>query len=233
MIFQFSKLPFFILLILFSASAWCEGLIYKCKNDQGEMIYQKSPCSTNTETVTSWKPKEPKLEDSIDEDKSEEDKNNLHELKLKQNSGGHFTTEGSINDKGLTFVIDTGASFVSLPEFIAHSANIYCDDKIDMNTANGKADACTAKIKTLVFGSFQVNNVAAVIVPNLGQPLLGMNVLQMFNISQGNGEMRISYQKKEKSGEKNEAENSATDTNSQATSADSAPMVSESDTQSP
>jgi len=37
-------------------------------------------------------------------------------------------------------------------------------------------------------------NVTALIVPNLAQPLLGMNVLQGFNIEQKNEEMRLSEQ---------------------------------------
>jgi clan AA aspartic protease (TIGR02281 family) len=171
MMLEFAKKLPIILLPLLSINAWSEGMIYKCKNDQGAMVYQKSPCNNNSETLSSWKPKEKKLVEATGEDnKGEADKNDGHVLKLKQKSGGHYMTEGSINDKTLTFVIDTGASFVSLPEFIAHSANIYCDDLIDMNTANGKADACKAKIKKLVFGSFLVEDVDAVIVPNLGQP---------------------------------------------------------------
>ena len=98
--------------------------------------------------------------------------------------------------KSLSFVVDTGASFVSLPEAFAHDAHIYCDDKIGMNTANGKTDACTAKIKKLQFGAFYIEDVAAVIVPNLGQPLLGMNVLQLFKVDQDKGEMHISVVEK-------------------------------------
>jgi predicted aspartyl protease len=66
-----------------------------------------------------------------------------------------------------------------------------------MNTANGIADACTAKIKKLQFGPFIVQDVAAVIVPNLGQPLLGMNVLGLFKLDQNKGEMKISVLGKE------------------------------------
>jgi aspartyl protease family protein len=66
-----------------------------------------------------------------------------------------------------------------------------------MNTANGKTDACTAKIKKLQFGPFVIQEVDAVIVPNLGQPLLGMNVLGLFKLDQDKGEMKISVLEKE------------------------------------
>ncbi|MEQ1740336.1 MAG: retropepsin-like aspartic protease, partial [Methyloglobulus sp.] len=75
---------------------------------------------------------------------------------------------------------------------MAHSAQIYCDKQINMNTANGVADACTAKIKKLQFGPFSLEDVVTVISRNLDQPLLGMNVLQMFKVAQENGEMKIS-----------------------------------------
>ena len=40
-------------------------------------------------------------------------------------------------------------------------------------------------------GQFLFKDVPAMIAPNLGQPLLGMNVLQQFRIEQDNGEMRL------------------------------------------
>jgi clan AA aspartic protease (TIGR02281 family) len=182
-----------VILAASNTSAWCEGMIYKCKNQQGAMIYQKSSCKDIEDTVTSWTPKEaakPLLSESGTDKDAKKEPSPI--LKLKQNAGGYYVTEGSIDGKSLNFVVDTGASFVSLPESVAHSALIYCDDNIGMTTANGKTDACTAKIKKLQFGPFFVQDVAAVIVPNLSQPLLGMNVLQLFKVGQENGEMKIS-----------------------------------------
>jgi clan AA aspartic protease (TIGR02281 family) len=185
---------FIVILSSFSLNAWSEGMIYKCKNQQGAMIYQKSPCKATADTVSSWTPKEaakPLLSDSeAGQDKDKAQSGQV--LRLKQNVGGHYATDASVDGKSLNFVVDTGASYVSLPESVAHDAQIYCDDKIGMDTANGVADACTAKIKKLQFGPFLVQDVSAVIVPNLSQPLLGMNVLQLFKIGQENGEMQIS-----------------------------------------
>jgi clan AA aspartic protease (TIGR02281 family) len=193
------KSLFFIALATISLNAWSEGLIFKCKNQQGVLVYQKSACSDNAETVTSWEHKEKPRLPVADPEAEDTKKESSPVLKLKQNEGGHYSTDGDIDGKSLMFLIDTGASFVSLPEAIAHSALIYCDEKKVMNTANGKTDACTAKIKKLQFGPFYVQDVEAVIVPNLDRPLLGMNVLGLFNIAQDKGEMQISVLKKEKS----------------------------------
>jgi clan AA aspartic protease (TIGR02281 family) len=181
------------ILVVSSTSAVGDGMIYKCKNQQGTLIYQKSPCKNSAETVNSWTPETKKKALDVDAE-TEQTKHDAPVFKLKQNSRGHYSTDASINDQSLTFVVDTGASVVSLPETIANGAKIYCDDKVGMNTANGVADGCSTKIKKLQFGPFVVNDVAAVIMPNLSQPLLGMNVLQLFKIAQENGEMHISYQ---------------------------------------
>lgn len=184
--------------LLFAPNAWSEVMIYKCKNKEGAYIYQNSACGDTSDTIGSWVPKESSATNSTNE--KEKDVNNTSPvvLTLKQHPSGHYFTEGSINDKSLNFVVDTGASFVSLPEPLAHGALIYCDDKISINTANGIADSCTTKIKTLKFGPFTIQDVTAIIQPNLGQPLLGMNVLQLFKIQQNGGEMQISILEKAK-----------------------------------
>lgn len=185
---------FIVILAVSSTSVWNQEMIYKCKNQQGILIYQNSACKDSTETVTSWAQKEranpPASESGTAQDKDKKKPSPV--LKLKQNAAGHYATEGSVDGNSLNFVVDTGASFVSLPESLAHGAQIYCADKINMNTANGVSEACTAKIKKLQFGPFVVEDVPAVIVPNLSQPLLGMNVLQLFKVGQEKGEMRIS-----------------------------------------
>ena len=174
-------------LLLSTASARAEGTVYKCRDPQGTLIYQESPCARNEQPVSSWAgPAETKQQDSAPEQGA-----NVT-LVIKQQDNGHYFQTGSINGKALTFVIDTGASVVSLPRSIALSAQIYCKDKILMQTANGTISACTAIIPRLRFGPFLIKDAPAMIAPNLSQPLLGMNVLQQFKIEQENGEMRIS-----------------------------------------
>lgn len=169
------------------ASAWAEGTVFKCKNQQGDLIYQESPCTQNAQSVSSWAAAaEAKQRDS------EAEKNANGMLILRQHASGHYFVDGAINGKPLTFVVDTGASVVSLPRSVAMSAQIYCRDPILMQSANGAYSACTAVIPRLKFGPFLIRDAQATISPNLSQPLLGMSVLQQFKIEQDNGEMRIS-----------------------------------------
>lgn len=179
-----------------------KATIYKCKNAGGGYSYQKSVCNVGDDIVDSWATKTaPPLPQETateaDKDKAEK-KSEPVVLKLKQNAAGHYETDGKINEKELNFVVDTGASLVTLPEETAHNALIYCDDKIKVDTANGVTDSCTAKIGKLQFGPFVIKDVPALIQPNLSQPLLGMNVLQHFKVEQNSGEMSLSFLEKNK-----------------------------------
>ena len=183
------NLVVFLSVVLLAASgggAWAET-VYKCKNQQGNLIYQESPCKQDVQSVSSWTAAaEEKQQDS------EAGKTFNGMLIIKQHPSGHYFLDGSINGRGLTFVVDTGASSIALPRRVAMSAQIYCRDNILMLTANGSTSACTAVISRLKLGPFLMKDVPATIVPNLDQPLLGMSVLQQFRIEQDNGEMRIS-----------------------------------------
>ena len=168
-----------LVLVVLGMNAWGDRTIHKCKNQQGDLIYQKSPCSENSETITSWTaPIETRKAKST--------------LVLEQGNGGHYFLDSEVNGIPVQFVVDTGASVVSLPSSVANAANIVCKgEKVMMQTANGSILACTAVIAKLKFGSFLVKDVAAAIVPNLAQPLFGMNILQQFNITQDDNKMKI------------------------------------------
>jgi predicted aspartyl protease len=83
---------------------------------------------------------------------------------------------------------------VVLPRAVARAASLFCDEQMVASTANGLAKGCTTIITELKLGkgSLVLKNVHAAIAPNLSQPLLGMNVLQAFDIQQKDGEMEIS-----------------------------------------
>ena len=170
-----------------SLSVW-GGTIYKCKNQQGQLLYQKSPCKEDVQTISSWTATAAKVQPSLPEPEKKE----ISEFIIKQNPNGYYFIDGAINGKALSFVIDTGASFVSMPSSVARNARISCKGKVDMQTANGSTDGCITSIQKLTFGPFEIKNVMAVIAPNLKQPLLGMNVLQQLKIAQEKGEMRLS-----------------------------------------
>ncbi|MEQ1635939.1 MAG: retropepsin-like aspartic protease [Methylococcales bacterium] len=167
----------FLTLTLLSSAVWADK-IYKCKNAKGILIYGSSPCAENVETLNTWtvttRVKPPEM------------------LVLKQNDYGHYMMDGAVNDQRVSFIVDTGASKVSLPVAVAQAAQISCQDQVTIHTANGSAQACSVTIPKFKFGPFVLQNVSAIIAPNLSEPLLGMNVLQQYKIAQEHGEMHIS-----------------------------------------
>jgi clan AA aspartic protease (TIGR02281 family) len=158
---------------IFSQAANAE--IYKCSTGGRETKYQNSPCTENKQT---------------------EEKVNLPTLERKQITlkqlQGHYFMAGEINGAKSSFLIDTGASSIALPQALADQAHIICTNQfVTMNTANGKVKACIANVSKLSLSPFEFKNVEVLIHPNLDTPLLGMSVLQKFNIEQRNGEMHL------------------------------------------
>lgn len=180
-----------------SATEVWTASVYKCRNQQGELIYQGSPCEQDTLAVSSW---ETAVSPMYREEEKSAPASASSTYIVKQGDGGHYFIDGTINGKPLTFLVDTGATAVSLPREIAYMAHMSCEENIRVNTANGSASVCIAVIATLKLGPFTLKNVPATIMPNLDQPLLGMNVLQQFKIEQDNGEMKISNKDKKSGG---------------------------------
>ena len=167
-------------------------VVHKCKNAEGKMLYQKTPCTENAQEVSSWTPKT-----AVKPQKSEPGKKPQEIIVIKQASNGHYFLEAEVNSHAITFIVDTGATTVVLPGAVARAASLFCNEQMVASTANGLTKGCTTIITELKLGkgSLVLKNVHAAIAPNLSQPLLGMNVLQAFDIQQKNGEMEISERK--------------------------------------
>ena len=91
-----------------------------------------------------------------------------------------------------TFILDTGATFVSLNEAFAQKAKVQIDQdsKVRMHTANGIADAKRGRASTVQLRSLQAKDVAVIIHENVRgsfgegvDGLLGMSFLSRFNVS--------------------------------------------------
>ncbi|PXW83483.1 clan AA aspartic protease (TIGR02281 family) [Nitrosomonas sp. Nm84] len=114
-------------------------------------------------------------------------------LELQQTRDGHYFSAGTVNGSPVVFMIDTGATIVSISSEIASQAGIQkCSPRL-VSTANGKVSACAATVAEITFGSFKLTNVDVNVMPDMpGSALLGMNVLRNFHIEQINKVMRIS-----------------------------------------
>jgi len=101
---------------------------------------------------------------------------------LTADSRGHFVVDGQINGGAVRFLVDTGATAVSLSSEDASRLGIDYRKGLPglMGTANGTVTAYRVKLDTVRVGDIVVNNVdAAVVQGNHQMPfaLLGMSFL--------------------------------------------------------
>lgn len=105
-----------------------------------------------------------------------------------------YRTTGSINGVPVSFMIDTGASHVTISPMIAQQVGILvCENPSQYSTANGVVVGCQSVVPELTFGPFRLKNVNVSIIPNLASgALLGMEVLKQFSMVWQGDRVRIS-----------------------------------------
>lgn len=108
------------------------------------------------------------------------------EVVLKQNRQGHYITQGAINETAVTFLLDTGATQVSIPAHIADELQLESNGSYPVQTANGRVTVYRTKIDQLSIGNIFLYNVAAHINPAMksDEILLGMSALKKVEFSQ-------------------------------------------------
>ncbi|MBQ0742404.1 MAG: TIGR02281 family clan AA aspartic protease [Pseudomonas sp.] len=113
------------------------------------------------------------------------------EVRLLANRQGHYLLNGQINGQEVTFLLDTGASFVAIPAAVAQRLQLPQGRRFQVSTANGTADSYATTIDRLDLGDIHLRDIDAGIVPGMGGDdiLLGMSALQQLEFSQQGGEL--------------------------------------------
>lgn len=101
---------------------------------------------------------------------------------LTADAHGQFSAQVQINGIDATFLVDTGASVVTLPSSLARRANIDLEraTPILISTANGRARAHRVLLNTVKLSDLTAHLVEAVVVEDAKLPyaLLGMSFLK-------------------------------------------------------
>lgn len=101
---------------------------------------------------------------------------------LTADAHGQFSAQVQINGVDATFLVDTGASVVTLPSSLARRANIDLEraTPIIISTANGRAHAHRVLLNTVKLGGLAAHLVEAVVIEDAKLPyaLLGMSFLK-------------------------------------------------------
>jgi len=105
---------------------------------------------------------------------------------LKRNRYGHYVTQGKINNQSVTFLLDTGASDISIPDKIAKKLNLKYGQQRRYQTANGSIIGYLTNLKSVSIGNIQLENIRASINPNMDNDeiLLGMSFLKFIEFTQ-------------------------------------------------
>lgn len=95
---------------------------------------------------------------------------------------GHFKTEGKIDGKNVSFMVDTGSTVVALNETSAAALGLRptaADYNASVGTANGSVKAARARLATVDVGGVIVRDVDAIVLPDeaLTENLLGLSFL--------------------------------------------------------
>lgn len=103
------------------------------------------------------------------------------EITIRRGADGHFHLSANVNGTNIRFLVDTGASVVTLSRQDAERTGFDFNDlQFDQQyrTANGTAWGARIRIDTMSAGSIQVDGVrAAILDSELGSSLLGLSFL--------------------------------------------------------
>lgn len=110
----------------------------------------------------------------------------IKEIVLQRNKYGHYVTSGQINGQPVTFLLDTGASGVAIPEAVARRLGLRRGRAFNTQTANGMSTSYAANLELVSVGDITLEDVQAGIAPGLQmeQVLLGMSFLKHIEFTQ-------------------------------------------------
>jgi len=116
------------------------------------------------------------------------------QIVLTAQSGGHFVTSGTINGKTARFVVDTGATLVSMDQYEADRLGVDWKNgqRGISRTANGDAPYYATTLPSVRIGDVQVYNVPAIVSPApMPYILLGNSFLNRFQMKRENDVMTL------------------------------------------
>lgn len=112
-------------------------------------------------------------------------------VRIQSGHGGHYFTPGRINGHQVDFLVDTGATYISLNLPIAKrlGLNYRAGREVAMSTANGMTKAYMVTLDSVRIGSVEVRKVNAVVhIGDFPQEiLLGNSYLSRVNLKRERG----------------------------------------------
>lgn len=155
------KTVFFCALLTFFVSFYSEDIISIAKN--GTPQTQSAPHKKNQTSV-----------------------NIAHELKIPIRQDGHYWIDMDVNHQNVQFIVDTGASYVTLCYEDAQDLNLQLFDTdfdLVVNTASGQTTMAEVTLDVVSVDAIEIYEVKALVAREgmLSVSLLGMNYLSQLD----------------------------------------------------
>lgn len=119
----------------------------------------------------------------------------MPEVQLQRNRYGHYVATGSINGMRVEFMLDTGATDVSIPVAVADRLGLERGRVAHYTTANGRVAVWQTLVDEIGLGPLRLGPVRASINPHFtGESiLLGMSFLKQLDFSQQGNTLTLRY----------------------------------------
>ena len=114
------------------------------------------------------------------------------DLVIQRAQDGHFYTLGTVNGRAANFMVDTGASLVSVSDAFAGKASISGGTPTTFHTANGVRQGRVVEGMTVVVGPLVVNNIkvgVGLTSQKEEDALLGQSFLSKFDVRMDKDQM--------------------------------------------
>ena len=113
------------------------------------------------------------------------------DLTLARNRDGHYVAAGEINGRRVTFLLDTGATWVALPLALGRELGLKRGAAVTLQTANGAAVGYQTRLDSVRLGPLEMRDVGAVMSDGLDADtvLLGMSFLKRVEFTQRDGKL--------------------------------------------
>jgi aspartyl protease family protein len=110
----------------------------------------------------------------------------VREVVLKRNKFGHYNLTGQLNGQEVEFLLDTGATDISVPASLAQRLGLKRLYEMEFYTANGVARGYGTEVREVRIGDIALHDLPASINPNVHDDivLLGMSFLKKIEFTQ-------------------------------------------------
>lgn len=115
------------------------------------------------------------------------------EVVLMRNRGGHYLAPGQINGQTVDFLLDTGATEISIPLGVSNRLRLKRGAPSYVQTANGTVPVYDTRLDSVSLGNIKMNNLRAHINPHMqgDTVLLGMNFMKHLELLQSGDRLII------------------------------------------